>query len=125
MTSKIHGPISTISYIVAPDRHKALPDFVGSILIPVKTAFLTCRTPEKLRNWKKRLFCKLFLTSSLSWDFFVAENVPLRNGPLENLWAGGGGGGGGEEKKKNSRKAKLKEKNSCTPINRKNINATA
>ena len=122
MASKIHGPISTISYIVAPDRHKALPDFVGSILIPVKTAFLTCRTPEKLRNWKKRLFCKLFLTSSLSWDFFVAENVPLRNGPLENLWAGGGVG---VVQKKYSRKAKLKEKNSCTPINRKNINATA
>ena len=36
-----------------------------------------------------------------------------------------GGGGAGVVQKKYSRKAKLKEKNSCTPINRKNINATA
>ena len=40
--------------------------------------------------------------------------IPLRDGPLENLW-----GGAGEVQKKNSRKGKLNEKNSCTPINPK------
>ena len=38
----------------------------------------------------------------------------LRDGPLENLW-----GGAGEVQKKYSRKGKLNEKNSCTPINPK------
>ena len=40
----------------------------------------------------------------------------LRDRPLENLL---GGGGGGEVQKKYSRKGKLNEKNSCTPINPK------
>ena len=35
----------------------------------------------------------------------------------------GGGGGWGEVQKKYSRKGKLNEKNSCTPINPKNIHA--
>ena len=39
----------------------------------------------------------------------------LRDGTLENVW----GGEGGEEQKKYSRKGKLNEKNSCTPINPK------
>ena len=39
----------------------------------------------------------------------------LRDGPLEILW----GGGGGRSTKNNSRKGKLNEKNSCTPINPK------
>ena len=39
----------------------------------------------------------------------------LREGPLENLW----GGGAGEVQKKYSRKGKLNEKNSWTPINPK------
>ena len=39
----------------------------------------------------------------------------VRDGPLENLW----GGGRAKYKKKNSRKGKLNEKNSCTPINPK------
>ena len=48
----------------------------------------------------------------------------LRDGLLENLgW--GGGGGGGEVQKKYSVKGKLNEKNSCTPINPKNIHAMA
>ena len=47
----------------------------------------------------------------------------FRDGPFENLW---GGGGGGSTKKKYSRKGKLNEKkNSCTPINPKNIHAMA
>ena len=37
----------------------------------------------------------------------------VRDGPLENLW------GGGQSTKKYSRKGKLNEKNSCTPINPK------
>ena len=49
------------------------------------------------------------------------QGIPLRNrrvreGPLENLW---GGGVAGEVQKKYSRKGKLNEKNSCTPINPK------
>ena len=40
----------------------------------------------------------------------------LRDRPLQNLC-----GGGGEVQKKYSRKGKLNEKNSCTPINPKNI----
>ena len=47
----------------------------------------------------------------------------LGGGPVENLW--GGGGVAGEVQKKYSRKAKLNEKNSCMPINPKNIHATA
>ena len=47
----------------------------------------------------------------------------LRDGLLENL--GWGGGGGGEVQKKYSVKGKLNEKNSCTPINPKNIHAMA
>ena len=47
-----------------------------------------------------------------------ANLVNLMDGPLEDLW-GGGGGGAGEVQKKNSRKGKLNEKNSCTPINSK------
>ena len=39
-----------------------------------------------------------------------------RDGPLENLW---GGGGCGRSTKKYSRKGKLNDKNSCTPINPK------
>ena len=39
-----------------------------------------------------------------------------RDGPLENL---SGGEGAGEVQKKYSRKGKLNEKNSCTPINPK------
>ena len=45
------------------------------------------------------------------------ERKKLRDGPLENLW--GGGGGAGEIQKKSSRRVKLNEKNSCTPINPK------
>ena len=48
-----------------------------------------------------------------------ANLVNLMDGPLEDLWGGGGGGGAGEVQKKNSRKGKLNEKNSCTPINPK------
>ena len=40
----------------------------------------------------------------------------LRDGPLENVW---GGGGAGEIQKKYSRKEKLNEKYSYTPINPK------
>ena len=40
----------------------------------------------------------------------------VRDGPLENLW---GGGGASKVQKKYSRKGKLNEKNSCTPINPK------
>ena len=40
----------------------------------------------------------------------------LRDGPLETLW---GRGGGAEVQKKYSRKGKLNEKNSCTPIKTK------
>ena len=47
----------------------------------------------------------------------------LRDRPLENLCGGWGFGGGGEVQKKYSRKGKLNEKNSCTPINPKNIRA--
>ena len=36
-----------------------------------------------------------------------------------------GGGGGDEVQKKYSRNGKLNEKNSCTPINPKNIHAMA
>ena len=39
----------------------------------------------------------------------------VRDGPLENL----SGGGAGKVQKKYSRKGKLNEKNSCTPINPK------
>ena len=42
----------------------------------------------------------------------------LRDGPLENFFEGGGGGRA-KYKKKYSRKGKLNEKNSCTPINPK------
>ena len=45
---------------------------------------------------------------------FVTFMTLLREGTLENLW-----GGGSEVQKKNSRKGKLNEKNSCTPINPK------
>ena len=41
--------------------------------------------------------------------------VRVRDGPLENLWRGGAG----EVPKKYSRKGKLNEKNSSTPINPK------
>ena len=41
------------------------------------------------------------------------EGKLLRDGPLENLW------GGRAKYKKKSRKGKLNEKNSCTPINPK------
>ena len=44
--------------------------------------------------------------------------IQLRNGPLENFFLGGGGGRA-KYKKKYSRKGKLNEKNSCTPINPK------
>ena len=40
----------------------------------------------------------------------------LRDGPLESLWEEGGAG---EIQKKSSRRVKLNEKNSCTPINPK------
>ena len=43
----------------------------------------------------------------------------LRDHPLQNLC--GGWGGGSEVQKKHSRKGKLNEKNSCTPINPKKI----
>ena len=41
------------------------------------------------------------------------------------LMGGGGEGGAGEVQKKYSRKGKLNEKNSCTPISPKDIHATA
>ena len=43
----------------------------------------------------------------------------------KNIFAGkwGGGGGRSTKKKKNSRKGKFNEKNSCPPINPKNIHA--
>ena len=43
----------------------------------------------------------------------ISRLCKLRDGPLENL------GGGGAKYKKNSRKGKLNEKNSRTPINPK------
>ena len=43
------------------------------------------------------------------------NSLYIWDGPLENLW----GGRGGRSTKKNSRKRKLNEKNSCTPINPK------
>ena len=48
---------------------------------------------------------------------FAKKNAfsQCRDGPLENLW----GGVAGEVPKKYSRKGKLNEKNSCTPINPK------
>ena len=48
--------------------------------------------------------------------------VIFRDGQLENL-SEGGGAGAGEVQQKYSRKGKLKEKKSCTPINPKNIHA--
>jgi len=50
-------------------------------------------------------------------DIWVApssQQTRVRDGPLENV-----SGGGGEVQKKYSRKGKLNEKNSCTPINPK------
>ena len=69
--------------------------------------FLTCRTPEKLRNWKKRLFCKLFLTSSLGWDIFSSRKRSSKGRTISETY-GRGGGGGGEVQKKYSRKGKLR-----------------
>ena len=43
----------------------------------------------------------------------------LRDGPLQKLMCGVGGGAGGRRTKKYSRKGKLNEKNSRTPINPK------
>ena len=40
----------------------------------------------------------------------ISQPRALRDGPLENLWAGGGGGGNGRSTKKKSRKGKLNEK---------------
>ena len=40
------------------------------------------------------------------------KNLHFRDGPLENLWWAAG-----KVQKKYSRKGKLNEKNSCTPIN--------
>ena len=48
-------------------------------------------------------------------DIDTTDISVLRDGPLENSW----GGGGSRYEKKNSRKGKLNEKNSCTPINPK------
>ena len=56
-------------------------------------------------------------------DLIVGMSRLTRDGPLENLW--GAGGGVGEVQKKYSRKGKLNEKKSCTPINPKNIHAMA
>ena len=50
------------------------------------------------------LFCRHYTTTRGNF---------LRDGPLENLW------GGRAKYKKKSRKGKLNEKNSCTPINPK------
>lgn len=55
--------------------------------------------------------------------FLVAENVSLRDGPLVKLM--GRGGGRVKYKKKYSRKGKINEENSYTPISPKNIHATA
>ena len=55
------------------------------------------------------------LSLSNLWQVQGWRKLWLRDGPLENLW----GGGEAEYKKKNSRKGKLNEKNSCTPINPK------
>ena len=43
---------------------------------------------------------------------------PIKGRTIRKLM-GGGGGGGRSAKKKHSRKGKLNEKNSCTPINPK------
>ena len=56
------------------------------------------------------------LTALVSTKRFIELTHQVRDGPLENLW---GGGGGRAKYKKNSSKGKLKEKNSCTPINPK------
>ena len=50
--------------------------------------------------------------------YCFVRSKPIRDRPLENLW-GGGDGAGGRSTKKYSRKGKLNEKNSCTPINPK------
>ena len=55
----------------------------------------------------QRMYLKICL---VIWSLYCQL---LRDGPLENLW-----GRGGEVQKK-SRKGKLNEKNSCTPINPK------
>ena len=54
------------------------------------------------------------LPALVSTKRFIEITHQFRDGPLENLW-----GGGGKVQKKNSSKGKLKEKNSCTPINPK------
>ena len=56
---------------------------------------------------------KTTITASLLTYLFYSDQENLRDGPLENLW------GAGEVQKKYSRKGKLNEKNSCTPINPK------
>ena len=58
---------------------------------------------------------KTTITASLLTYLFYSDQENLRDGPLENLW------GAGEVQKKYSRKGKLNEKNSCTPINPKKI----
>ena len=56
---------------------------------------------------------KTTITGSLLTYLIYSDQENLRDGPLENLW------GAGEVQKKYSRKGKLNEKNSCTPINPK------
>ena len=65
---------------------------MGSILIPVKTAFFNLLSAERQKNSEtEKSVCSasFFLKQSKLRVFLVTENVPLRDGPLENLWAGG------------------------------------
>ena len=59
--------------------------------------------------------------SSLVINLITIRERVFKERTIKKLMGGRGGGGGGEVQKKYSRKGKLNEKNSCTPINPKKI----
>ena len=65
---------------------------------------------------KEGYFQPMTFLKMLSLVWLTMSDEVLRDEPLENLW-----GGGERSTKKYSRKGKLNEKNSCTPINLKKI----